>query len=71
MRDDQIKVLCGISAIARWLSLPPKVVQRLHENEVIPTFHLGRRVCARPSTLSAFLADREAEATRNSSRGAK
>lgn len=52
--------LCyGADAIAAHLGIEPRQVYHLHENERLPTFKVGRKVCARRSALDAWLVRQE------------
>ena len=55
-------LLYGVPAIAEFLGL--KVRQARHQRETgrLPTFKLGNIICARKTSLMAFLADQEAAA---------
>nr|USU32928.1 DNA-binding protein [Methylobacterium sp. OTU13CASTA1] len=62
-------VLYQVPAIAAFLGMPVKATRHRVEAGEIPTFRIGRTVCARRSTLTAWLAEREAEAQRGRSNG--
>ena len=55
-------LLYGVEAIAGHLSLTKRQALHLHEKSEIPTFKMGRTVCARRSTLAAHFAAQEAVA---------
>lgn len=55
-------LLTGIADIAEHLSWPERRVLHMHEKGLIPTFKLGRAVCARRSALARHFADLEAKA---------
>lgn len=55
-------LLHGVSAIAGHLSMSRKQVYHLHDRGQIPTFKIGRTVCARRSTLAKHFAAQEAAA---------
>ena len=56
------EVLYQVRAIAEFLGLPEKAARHRVEAGEIPTVQIGRIVCARRSTLNAWLAEREAAA---------
>lgn len=56
-------LLHGSRAIAAFLGVPKGVAVHLIRSREIPTFSLGRVVCARKSSLTAHLAALEARAT--------
>ncbi|MEE8610078.1 MAG: hypothetical protein V3V60_08730 [Sphingomonas aquatilis] len=53
-RDQDL--LYGASAIAAHLRMTDKQVYHLHDQEQLPTFKIGKRVCARRSELEAHFA---------------
>lgn len=55
-------VLHGVPAIAAEMRLNPRQVYHLKEQHGLPTFKIGRTVCARRSAIQAWLAEREAAA---------
>ncbi|GEL42258.1 hypothetical protein MEX01_28490 [Methylorubrum extorquens] len=55
-------LLHGVPAIAAEMRLSPRQIYHLAEKHGLPTFKIGRTVCARRSTLSVWLAEREAAA---------
>ena len=55
-------LLYGMEAIASHLSLTKRQALHLHEKGEIPTFKMGRTVCARRSTLAKHFAAQEAAA---------
>lgn len=57
-------LLHGLAEIARYLSMRPRTAKHHHEAGSLPTFRIGRGVCARKATLDRWLADREAAAAR-------
>ena len=57
--------LYGAPAIGTHMSLRPRQVYHLIEKASLPVFRLGRIVCARRSTLNAWLAEREAAALKS------
>ena len=60
---DEPELLDGAEAIARFLGITLRRTYYLcgeaTEGPALPAFRLGRRLCARPSTLRAWLAERE------------
>lgn len=55
-------LLYGVPAIAAFLKLTPAKVYHLAGKGDTPTFKIGAKVCARRSSLSAWLANLEAAA---------
>jgi excisionase family DNA binding protein len=55
-------LLYGAPAIADYLGLSDDAVYHLARQKRIPTFKMGRTVCARRSTLVRAIAELEAEA---------
>lgn len=55
-------LLHGVPAIAVHLSMTTAQVYHLHDQGRLPTFRMGRTVCARKSTLAAHFAALEAGA---------
>jgi len=55
-------LLYGIEAIADHLQLTKRQTLHLHEKGGLPTFKMGRTVCARRSTLAKHFAAQEAAA---------
>lgn len=53
--DLNADVLWGAKEIARYLGCSEKLVRNMAMRGQIPTFRQGRRVCARRSTLLAFV----------------
>lgn len=52
--------LChGLDEIARHLGLEERQAKHLNDTGRLPTFKLGRNVCALRSTLDAWLAEQE------------
>jgi excisionase family DNA binding protein len=60
--DDAGLLLYGAPAIAKFLGLTLRQVRHRVADGEIPTFKLGRIVCARRASLVAWLAKREVEA---------
>jgi hypothetical protein len=65
---DKTDILVSHKAIAIFLGLTPRQVSWWDEQGVLPTFKVGRSVCARKSTLLQWIEDQEKEQAR---RGAK
>jgi len=61
-KDDKPDLLHGAPAIAKHLGLAVRVVYHLHDQSLIPTFKMGKTVCARRSTLRDWMAQQEAAA---------
>ncbi len=55
-------LLQGYAAIGEHLHMSPGATKHRVKSESIPVFRMGRIVCARRSTLNAWLAEREAAA---------
>lgn len=62
-------LLYGLEAIGDHLSLGARQVQYLHDKGDLPTFKMGRSVCARRSTLAAHFAEQEAAARQDAANG--
>ena len=60
----QSDLLYGVPAIARFLRLRERQARHRIDNGTIPTFRLDGTICARESSLNAWLAEREAAARR-------
>ena len=60
-------LLYGLEAIGEHLSLGSRQVQYLHDKGELPTFKMGRSVCARRSTLARHFAEQEAGYRRTAS----
>lgn len=56
MSQSTADLLHGVNAIASHLNLTPKQVYHLHGNRGLPTFKMGKTVCARRSELDAHFA---------------
>jgi hypothetical protein len=54
-----LDLLWGADAIARFLGCTAKAVYRLAESQRAPIFKVNARLCARRSTLAAFIAAKE------------
>jgi len=55
-------LLYGVPAIAGHLGLTDRTVYHLHGKGKIPTFKMGKVVCARRSSLATWLSEQEAAA---------
>lgn len=62
---DLPEILIGHKAIARFLGLSPRQVSWLDEKNCLPTFRIGRRPCARPESLRAWVKDQEERGRRD------
>ncbi|KTQ98592.1 hypothetical protein NS226_00790 [Aureimonas ureilytica] len=56
-------LLYGVPAIAKHLKMTPPQVYHLARNGTLPTFKIGGKVCARPTTLASWLIERERSAS--------
>jgi len=54
-------LLYGLDAIAAFLRMKKRSVKYRAQLGEIPTFKIGRTVCARERTLASWLAQRESE----------
>lgn len=54
--DDNSGLLYGAGPIAVFLGMTEAQVYHLHAREILPTFKIGARVCARRGELNAWLA---------------
>ena len=59
-----LEILTGAKAIGRFLGLSTRQVFHRVEDGTLPTFRMGKNICARPSTLLAWIAEQEAETDR-------
>lgn len=55
-------LLYGVPAIAKYLQLTTAQVYHLSSSGTIPTFKIAAKVCARRSSLQAWLVEQEAKA---------
>ncbi|TGV61543.1 DNA-binding protein [bacterium M00.F.Ca.ET.141.01.1.1] len=62
MNDNNPDLLMGADAIARSLGITRRQAYRLIYDGLLPSFKLGGTVSARRSSLTAWLAEREAAA---------
>lgn len=60
----QSDLLYGVPAIAAFLRMRERQCRHRIDKKTIPTFRLEGTICSRESTLTAWLAEREAEAQR-------
>lgn len=60
--DNHADLLYGAESIADFLQLSKTVVYHLVAGKSMPTFKMGKKVCARRTTLLGWLADKEATA---------
>lgn len=60
--DDESDLLYGAKAIASFLRIRPRQAYHLLAQGTFPAFKVGGKVCARRSSLTAWLADCEAKA---------
>lgn len=56
MPEDE-DLLYGVPAIAKAFRWRPKQVYHLKDHHGLPTFKIGRTVCARKSAVRAWIAD--------------
>lgn len=61
-------LLTGMQAIADFLKIGRRTAYHLSYFEGMPTFKLAGKVCARPTALNAWLAEREAAARKAETR---
>ena len=64
-------LLHGVKAIAAFLNMGARVAQHRIDKGEVPTFKLGKNICARRSTLNAWLAGCEAKAREEAARAAE
>lgn len=57
-------LIYGMPAIAKALDLTVRQARHLEERGALPTFRILSTVCARRSSLNAWLAEQEAKARR-------
>lgn len=62
MSDADQDLLYGVPAIAAYLGIRPRQAKHRVATGHIPTFRIGESICARRSTLTAWLAECEAKA---------
>ena len=61
--NQKADLLYGAGSIAEYLGLTEDAVYHLARQRRLPTFRMGRTICARRSTLAAKLAELEAESS--------
>lgn len=59
MTETETDLLHGLPAIARHLGMKYRQAAYLHEQGELPTFKIGKIVCARRSTLAKHFAAQE------------
>jgi excisionase family DNA binding protein len=52
-------ILKGSKAIAAWLGISERTIRHQVSNGRLPIFRIGAAICARKSTLTAWIADQE------------
>lgn len=67
--DPAVDVLYGLAAIGAHLGITARQAETIVNRRDIPTFKLGRIVCARRSTLARHFAEQEAAAQKGGERG--
>jgi hypothetical protein len=60
MSEQAPDLLYGMPAIAKHLGLKTAQARHLSDKELLTTFKIGKLVCARRSTLNAWLVEQEA-----------
>lgn len=55
-------ILRGADAIAKFLGFPRRTIYHLASKNGLPHFKLGETICARRSTLMAWIIEQEAKA---------
>lgn len=53
-------ILSGANDIARFMGLPARSIYHAAEHNGLPVFRIGAKICARKSTLMAWVAGQEA-----------
>lgn len=53
--NDITDLLYGVEAIARYLNMTTAQVYHLHGDRKMPTFKMGKKVCARKASLITWL----------------
>lgn len=59
---DSADLLYGVAAIATFLGIPRRAAQHKIDTGDVPTFRLGKNICARRTGLRSWLAECEAAA---------
>ncbi|OBX20621.1 hypothetical protein A9995_02670 [Erythrobacter sp. QSSC1-22B] len=54
-------LLYGLKRVAKFLEITPRQAQHLHDTDQIPTFKLGKIVCARKTGLNEHFANIDAQ----------
>lgn len=62
-------VIYGMPAVAEYLRIKVRQAEHLKEKHKLPTFKIGRIVCARLTKLVHWVAEREAAGTGGANRG--
>lgn len=63
----ELDLLTGAEAIAAFMGLKPRRVYHLAETQKLPVFRLGATLCARKSTLLAWIERMEGAAVKRES----
>lgn len=58
-KEGSVDLLYGMEAIASHLGMTKRAALHQHEKGLLPTFKMGRTVCARRSTLAKHFAAQE------------
>ena len=61
--NQKADLLYGAGRIAEFLGLTPDAVYHLAAQKRIPTFRIGRTICARRTTIAAKIAELEADSS--------
>ena len=69
--NESADLLYGAPAIAEHLRLRLRQVHHLAATGKLPTFKIGKTVCARRSSLATWIVEREAAALADAKAGAK
>ncbi|EYR81851.1 hypothetical protein [Shinella sp. DD12] len=59
--NEKADLLYGVASIAKHLGITERRALYLKEKGSIPTFQIDRTVCARKTSLNAWLAEQEAK----------
>jgi excisionase family DNA binding protein len=57
-----LDILRGADAIAKFLGFPRRTIYHLASKNGLPHFKLGETICARRSTLTAWISEQERDA---------
>lgn len=61
MRDDNVSdLLSGVAAIGEYLNIVPRRVYHLAAEHGLPTFKIGKTLCARKVSLDSWVRSKEA-----------